>query len=288
MELKRKYVLVGAFWGVIVGYGAIAIVTGLGVAFLFTLVYGEGTWGESTGALLYGLGVTGFLGSVVLCTGVGYFFGLRAQRMPGPEQAAEHRRANILLGTGVLAVLMGAYQLNAQNTATINRQANLEQLIESRQAVADLHAAHRGDGRGLEVMMSTRGERAGPYVVEVTVRDGRGRMLHAGRHEIDLPEHEASRTFPVDYPDLLRRTLERDHPGQEAVHHRDVLTISARLVPVLDRRELRGLPRHAASNYLAPDSPFFSVRETRYPIEFHFERGQYWVVVRGELQRVAS
>jgi len=288
MELKRKYVLVGALWGVIVGYGAIAIATGLGVAFLFTLVYREGPWGENTGALLYGLGVAGFLGSVVLCTGMGYFFGRRAQRASGPEQATEHRRANVLLGTGLLAVLLGAYQLNAQNTATINRQGNLDRLIESRQIVSDLHAAHRGDGHGLDVAMSTRGERAGPYVVEVTVRDGRGRMLHSERHEIELPGHEGYRVFPVDYPDLLRRALERDHSGQETVHHRDLLTIAARLVPVLDRRELRGLPRHAASNYLAPDSPFFSRRETQYPIEFRFERGQYWVVVRGELQRVAS
>ncbi len=289
MDLKRKYLLVGALWGLIVGYGAIAIATGLGVAFLFLAVYGEGPWGENTDVVLYGLALLGLVASMVTCTGIGYLHGRRvAVLTEASERGLEHRRANILIGTAILATLLGAYQLRAQNVSMVNRQAHLEQLLESRHVVSDLGAIHRSDDRGFDLALTVRGERAGAYSLELLVRDGRGRMLHGQRHAIEVPDHDIYRVFPVDYADMLRRIVERDHPGRDRVYHRDVLIIRARLVPTLDRRELRALPRHAAANYLAPDSPFYSERHVDYPLEFHFEDGVYRVVVRGKPHRVVS
>jgi hypothetical protein len=287
MDLKRKYLLAGVLWGLVVGYGAVAIATGVGVAFLFMLVYGEGHWGESTDLVLYGLGLAGLVASMAICTGVGYLQGRKASAVTdAAERNAEHRRANILLGTALLAVLMGAYQLRAQNLAMVNRQAHLEQLLESRHVVSDVHASHRSDDKGFDVAVSASGARAGAYSLEVLVRDRHGRMLHSQRHQIDAPGHEIYRQIPVEYADLLRRIVERDHAGQERGEHRDLLTLVVRLVPTLDRRELRTLPRHAAANHLAPDSPFYSERGADFPLEFKFESGVYWVVVRDELHRV--
>lgn len=287
MDLKRKYLLAGALWGLIVGYGAVAIATGLGVAFLFMVVYGEGRWGESTDVVLYTLGLAGLAAAVTMCMGVGHVLGRRAAALTDPEErSAEHRRANILLGTAVLALLVGAYQLRAQNVAMVDRQSRLEQLLESRHVVSDLLVSHRGDDKGLDVAVSARGTRAGAYSLELLVRDGRGRVLHSQREQLDAPGHEIHHRIPVEYPDLLRRIVERDHQGEDRGRHRELLVIVARLVPTLDRRELRGLPRHAAANYLAPDSPFHSERGVDFPFEFEFEDGSYRVLVRDELRLV--
>lgn len=287
MDLKRKYLLAGALWGLIIGYGAVAIATGLGVAFLFMLVYGEGRWGESTDLVLYGLGLAGLVASMAICTGVGYLQGRKASTVTdAAEHDAEHRRANILLGAAILAMLMGAYQLRMQNVAMVNRQTHLEQLLESRHVVSDVHVSHRSDDKGFDVAVSARGARAGAYSLEVLVRDRHGRMLHSQRQQIDAPGHEVYRQIPIDYADLLRRIVARDHAGQERGEHRDLFALVVRLVPTLDRRELRTLPRHAAANYLAPDSPFYSERGVDFPLEFQFEGGAYRVVVRDELRPV--
>jgi hypothetical protein len=287
MDLAKKYLLAGLLWGILIGYGAVAIATGLGVAALYFLVYGDGPWGESTGALLYGLAIAGFFGAIVICGGVGYLFGRRMEAvMDAGEQALEHRRALILIGAAVAAAFAGGYQLYAQNAAMTVRQDYLEQLLESRQGVADVRARHRRDGEGIDIAVTTRGARAGTHSLELQVQDAQGRLLEHQRHDLELPDREAYRVYTVAYADLLPRVVPRENRDQDALDHREVLSVIARLVPVLEPRELRTLPRHAAANYLAPDSPFYSEGGVEHPVEFRFEGGRYWVAVEGELQPV--
>ncbi|OOG25658.1 hypothetical protein B1C78_06005 [Thioalkalivibrio denitrificans] len=289
MDLVRKYLLVGLLWGIILGYGAVAIATGLGVTVLFLIVYGEGPWGEGTGTLLYGLAIAGFTAAVLICSTVGYLFGRRMQSLSleASELAIEHRRAHILIATAIVAAFLGAYQLYAQHTALTVRQGYLEQMLDARQTVADVRATHRRDGRGIDIALITRGERAGMHALELLVRDSEDRLLERQRHELELPDREAYRVLTVDYADLIRAVVEREYRGQEPVVHRGTLSVIARLAPLLEPQELRTLPRHAATHYLAPDSPFYSERRFDYPIEFRFEEGRHWVVVEGERHPVA-
>jgi hypothetical protein len=287
MELSKKYAVVGALWGVIVGYGAVAVATGTGVAFLWLFIYGDGAWAENTMPLLYVVGGLAFALSVTACGAVGYYIGrLIETRAGASEQAAEHRRAHLAVGMAVVVMAVAAYQLNAQQTALENRQAWLDRTLEERHTVTGLQVYQRGDHRGLEVAVSTRGQREGTYVLELAVTDAVGRALFADRQEVQIHTNETRRLIFIDYPTLAQGLQERG-PGARPVSHDGELTFTARLTPVLNRRELRVLPEHAARNYQAYDSPFPSERTFTQPLVLQADGSEYWVEVDGRRHRVS-
>jgi hypothetical protein len=259
MNLTRKYSLVGAMWGVILGYGAVAIATGLGVALLW-LLYRDGPWGDNTATILYSLGLFALVGSIVFCTVAGYTYGRRAAGLANAEQASEHRRAHVLIGSALLAAVLGGYTLHAQNSALMYRQAWLDQLLAQRHVISALQVRERADYQGLDVSVDARGEREGRYMLELQILDGSGNAVHEQREAVDAPAHDLHRIVSVEYSDVLQRGLEHGGRGQAAVAQRDMLTVLVRLTPILDRRELRGLPDHIAMHYQSPESEFHSER----------------------------
>lgn len=282
MNLRQKYLLVGVLWGVVIGFGSVAILTGLGVAFLFTLVYGDGPWAENTDRLLYTLALLGFVATILICAGAGYFLGRRLEQSATPsEYMLEQRRANMLAGAAVLVAVMGGYQLYAQHTALLKRQGYLEQLLDARHEISTLRIVPRADDRGLDLMLYVRGRRTGRYSLDLRVHDRAGRILFRQEYEIELPGHDLYRTFPLEYREPLPSLVEPNDGGQAVVRHGDTLMFEARLVPLLERRELHTLPHHSAANYLAADSPFHSRGQVKYPVRFELEEGRYRIFNAG-------
>jgi hypothetical protein len=285
MDLGKKYALVGAFWGVVVGYGAIAVVTGLGVAFLWLFIYGDSSWPENTLPLLYAVGAVTFVATIGGCGAFGYFYGKRLASRDPAEVLAEHRRANAMAGLLVAAVAVGGYTLYAQDTAMRNQHAHLERLLAERHALAALSVYDRGDRRGMDVAVTARGQRTGSYVLVVTVSDGTGRELHTWHEQLALEPGESRRVELVRYRDLFDRM--RELSATSEAYYRGTLTVNAVLTPVLDVREARGLPRHVRQQHLAPDSPFHSTATRIHPVEVEARHGQYWLIQDAERHPVA-
>jgi hypothetical protein len=288
MNLVRKYTLVGAIWGLVIGYGAVAVATGLGVAFLWTLVYGDGRWADNTTTVLYGLALLALVGTLLLCTALGHAYGKWAERQPDAVRRGEHRRAHLLLAAALVSSVLGGYQLYAQNTALAKRQAWLDELLVQRHVIAGMGVTERADHGALELRIDARGQRAGQYLLAVMVRDGQGRPVHQHRESLDAPGHEISRTVSIPYATVLQRVREFSARASTAAAAggRETLTIVARLTPVLDRRELRGLPRHAAMNYQAPDSPFHSEQQLVRELEYQVDGSDYWIASHGQWHRI--
>jgi hypothetical protein len=288
MNLVRKYTLVGAIWGLVIGYGAVAVATGLGVAFLWTLVYGDGPWADNTTTVLYGLALVALVGTLLLCTALGHAYGKWADRQPDAARRGEHRRAHLLLAAALVSSVLGGYQLYAQNTALAKRQAWLDELLVQRHVIDGMRVAERTDHGALELTIDTRGQRAGQYLLAVMVHDGQGRLLHQHRETLEAPGHEISRTIEIRYATVLQRVREFSArtSGSAAAGGRERLTIVARLTPVLERRELRALPRHAAMNYQAPDSPFHSEQQRVHQLEYQVEGSDYWIALHGQWHRI--
>ncbi|MBI1907179.1 MAG: hypothetical protein HYS20_13255 [Rhodocyclales bacterium] len=289
MSLATKYALVGLLWGLVLGYGAVAVTTGLGVAVMFTLVHGAGPWGDDTGSVLYGLAVLGWGGSAVFCTVLGYVHGRRAQLVDaGGDQDGEHRRAHLLAAAAVLAAVLGGYQLYARNAALSMRQNYLDEALQARHQIDSVAVTEGRDGRGLEFVVSADGRRAGRYVLEVSVRDERGRTLHVARNELDAGAYELRHRAHVAYAVIVPTDAGvGEGGGAEPVARRLSLTLSARLTPQLTPRELRTLPSHAAQHYLADDSPFHSTFQMTHVVQWRNSGGRRWVVGRdGEVREL--
>lgn len=287
MNLIRKYVLVGAVWGLALGYGAVAIATGLGVAFLWALVYGDGPWADNTSSVLYGLALLALAGSVVFCMALGYAYGKWAERQPVEERRAEHRRAHLLIAAALVSAVLGGYQLYAQNAALVKRQAWLEDLLARRHELIDLRVSERSDHGVFAVTIEGRGARAGQYVLSVTLHDALVRQVYAHHEGLELPAHTVDRVVEIPYALVLERLNELGaRGGVPSRRGSATLTITARLTPVLDPRELRVLPRHVAMNYQAPDSPFHSERQVSRAIEYQVDGRDYWIASQGQWHRV--
>lgn len=287
MNLVRKYTLVGATWGLVIGYGAVAVATGLGVAFLWALVYGDGPWADNTSTVLYGLALLALLGTILFCAALGYAYGKWAERQPMEERQGEHRRAVLLIAAAVVTAALGGYQLYAQNAALAKRQVWLDQLLAQRHVLADLRVSERPGHDALEVGIDARGQRAGRYVLAVTLHDARGRRVYEHGEALDAPAHEISHGVAIPYAAVLEGVSGPSARGRVPFNDgQAALMITVRLTPVLDRRELRVLPRHAAMNYQAPDSPFHSERQVSHVLEYHVEGNEYWVASQGQWHRV--
>ncbi|HRP94769.1 MAG TPA: hypothetical protein PL143_00825 [Rhodocyclaceae bacterium] len=287
MKLIRKYVLVGAVWGLVLGYGAVAIATGLGVAFLWALVYGDGPWADNTSSLLYGLALLALVGTVLFCMAVGYTYGKWAERQAVEERRAEHRRAHLLIAAALASAVLGGYQLHAQNAALVKRQAWLEELLVRRHELTDLRVSERPDHTAWAVAIEGRGTRAGQYVLSVTLHDALVRQVYEHREGFELPAHAIDRVVEIPYARVLERLDEFSaRGGAAALGGSATLTITARLTPVLTPRELRVLPRHVAINYQAPDSPFHSERQVSRAIEYRVDGRDYWIASQGQWHRV--
>jgi hypothetical protein len=289
MSLTTKYALAGLLWGLVLGYGAVAVTTGLGVAVLFSLVYGEGVWGEGTGSLLYGLAALGWVGATVFCTVFGYVHGRRVElSRVGRDQGEEHRRALLLAAAAVLTAVVGGYQLYARNAALTIRQNYLDEALQALHRIESVMIGEDRSGHGLEVVVNADGRRAGRYALELSVRDERGRMLHVARDELEAGAHALSHNAYVAYGAIVPMdagTGERG--GTQPVTRRLSLTLTARLTPLLALRELRVLPQHVARNYQADDSPFHSTFQSDHAVQWLAAGGRRWVVARdGQLREL--
>lgn len=278
MSLTAKYALAGLLWGLILGYGMVAVTTGLGVAVLFTFVYGDGPWGEGAGGMLYGLAALGWTGSAVFCAGVGYVHGWRAQRThQGRELQDEHRRAHLVAAAALLTAVLGGYQLYAYNAALTLRQDYLEGVLQARHEIRSLDVVGGGDARGLDVVISARGRREGRYVLEVSVSDERGRTLYTVHNELDAGAHDIHERVHVAYAAIVSAGAAGEGVGGGEGTSRLQLTLTARLTPLLAPRELRILPRHVAERYRAEDSPFHSTLQTSHVLLWHSAGGRRWI-----------
>lgn len=293
MSLTTKYALAGLLWGLVLGYGVVAITTGLGVAVLFTLVYDKGPWGEGAGGVLYGLAALGWVGSAVFCAGVGYVHGWRVQRQgargDGSSMRDEHRRAHLVAAAAVLTALLGGYQLYARNAALTLRQEYLEELLRERHAVRTMAVLERRDGFGLDVVVDASGRREGRYRLEVFVQDERGRTLHVVRTEFDAGTREIHERVPVPY-EAIMPMQDGDSPAGDVGDgaRRLPLVLTVRLTPLLGTGELRVLPGHVARNYMAEDSPFHSIRQANHVLLWRAAGARRWIVGRdGELRELA-
>lgn len=289
MSLTTKYALVGLLWGLVLGFGAVVVTTGLGVAVLFTLVYGSGPWGDGTGSVLYGLAVLGWGGSAVFCTALGYVYGRRAQLAgAGGDLDGEHRRAHLLAAAAVLTALVGGYQLYARNAALTMRQDYLDEALQAIHRIDSVAVTESRDGRGLDIVVSADGRRAGRYALEVSLRDERGRTLQVVRDELDAGAYEIHHRVYVAYALIVPAGgLGGEGGGGGALTRRLALTLSARLTPQLTPRELRTLPNHAARHYQADDSPFHSTFQVTHAVQWLAEGGRRWVVGRdGEMREL--
>lgn len=278
MSLATKYALTGLLWGLVLGYGVVAITTGLGVAVLFTVVYGDGPWGDGVGDLLYGLAALGWIGSAVFCTGLGYVHGWRMQRMLKEDELRdEHHRAFLFAAAAVLAAVLGGYQLYANNSALTLRQNYLDEALQARYEIRSLQIVEDKNAQGLDVTVNAYGRRKGQYALELSVSDERGRMLYDTRNKLDVGLQEVHERIHIAYSTVMPVEVASEDAGDGVGLRRLQLTLVARLTPLLTQRELRTLPRHAAENYQAKDSPFHSSLKASHVVRWRSAAGRRWI-----------
>lgn len=277
MRLTTKYALVGGLWGLALGYGVAAMTTGLGVAFLWIVVYGDHPWGDNTASLLYLLAALAVLGSILFCAALGYRIGWKMERSDAQRLAWEHHRANLAGAAAILVMVLGGYQLYAQDRAMSDRQAFLGQLLERSHKIHSVDVREEGVA-GMRLSWSASGARIGPYRLELSVLDERSRIWYRQEEQIVLDQLEIYRSQMIEYRELLGQMEWLREDGQAV--QQTGFTMHLRLTPLLDRGEQRRMPRHAAEHYLADDSPFHSIQRMDFVVQSLSRDGQLWIVLR--------
>jgi hypothetical protein len=264
--MRARLTILGSLWGFLAGLGVCAAVLPALAVFLEFFVAGRGPAASGT-ALADRSFVAVSAGILLAATGVGGVVGFlcaRAFERKGSPPPAR-RVAQLFAGTLALYLVLGllAVQRFRQEGLDLAARARTDEaycaLANSLHRVTAVRCGARPDGSGFDVLVETRGTRAGSYEISLLVSENLYHFtMFSANSAHDLVQPGESTALFVPYPvlvDAYRRNVFKDRPVD--VSGDAFLAVAVTLKPVLTPGERAALPSYTPSCRAADGSVRF-------------------------------
>jgi hypothetical protein len=275
VKLRRRYLIAGIAWALLIGPAAAFLLFGFAAGASWLWLFGDDPWPEATQWALPLIGITGGALAALTCMIVAYSYGRAQEARTQANARTERRKVLVLAFTPLVLLFLFGLKIWRESREyaqdmelAAQREAAFAALSGDRHRIADVTLDQSADDHFRATIRIT-GERAGEYRLHWQVADtGFGAVLAAGNEVIRLQPGEVETEIVVTLDELARSYRTKVLHGNGGVLVEEPFRLEVSLVPIFSDAERGALPPGERRRLDAGESPLRSVKSTEFPVRF--------------------